>query len=78
MEVWNPDYVNEDGSKGAYMLYYCTSSTAIRSCIGYAISLSFTMEGSCTDTRFSSAIGSVSVPLSSRSEAPGVSSFSSC
>ncbi len=35
---WNPDYVNEDGSKGAYMLYYCTSSTAIRSCIGYAIS----------------------------------------
>lgn len=35
---WNADYVNEDGSKGAYMIYYCTSSTAIRSCIGYAVS----------------------------------------
>ncbi len=42
--VWAPDitynesYVWEDGSKGAYMLYYCTSSTAVRSCIGYAVS----------------------------------------
>lgn len=35
---WNEDYINKDGSKGAYMLYYCTSSTAIRSCIGYAVS----------------------------------------
>lgn len=35
---WNENYVNEDGSKGAYMLYYCTSSTYIRSCIGYAVS----------------------------------------
>jgi len=35
---WNEEYVNEDGSKGAYMIYYCTSSTAIRSCIGYAVS----------------------------------------
>ncbi|MDY5576797.1 MAG: glycoside hydrolase family 43 protein [Lachnospiraceae bacterium] len=42
--VWAPDityneeYVWSDGSKGAYMMYYCTSSTAIRSCIGYAVS----------------------------------------
>ena len=35
---WNPDYKNADGSKGAYMLYYCTSSTYKRSCIGYAVS----------------------------------------
>lgn len=35
---WNADYVNEDGSKGAYMIYYCTSSTYIRSAIGYAVS----------------------------------------
>ena len=41
--VWAPDitynenYVWEDGSKGAYMMYYCTSSTAFRSCIGYAV-----------------------------------------
>ena len=35
---WNDQYVNKDGSKGAYMIYYCTSSTYIRSCIGYAVS----------------------------------------
>jgi len=35
---WNADYKNADGSKGAYMLYYCTSSTYKRSCIGYAVS----------------------------------------
>ncbi|CAH1193025.1 hypothetical protein PAECIP111892_01133 [Paenibacillus auburnensis] len=35
---WNADYVNKDGSKGAYMMYYCTSSTYIRSAIGYAVS----------------------------------------
>lgn len=41
--VWAPDitynenYEWEDGSKGAYMMYYCTSSTAFRSCIGYAV-----------------------------------------
>ncbi|MBD3919825.1 S-layer homology domain-containing protein [Paenibacillus sp. PR3] len=35
---YNKDYVNEDGSKGAYVMYYCTSSTYIRSAIGYAVS----------------------------------------
>jgi len=41
--VWAPDifyneeYVNEDGSKGAYMVYFCTSSTYCRSAIGYAV-----------------------------------------
>ncbi len=35
---WNDQYINKDGSKGAYMIYYCTSSTYIRSCIGYAVS----------------------------------------
>lgn len=35
---WNKDYVNADGTKGAYMMYYCTSSTYIRSAIGYAVS----------------------------------------
>lgn len=35
---WNADYVNEDGSKGTYMIYYCTSSTYIRSAIGFAVS----------------------------------------
>lgn len=42
--VWAPDviynerYVNEDGSKGAYMIYFCTSSTYCRSAIAYAVS----------------------------------------
>ncbi|MGN0484937.1 MAG: RICIN domain-containing protein, partial [Lachnospiraceae bacterium] len=40
--IYNPNYVWNDGSKGAYMLYYCTSSTYIRSCIGYAVSKSVT------------------------------------
>ncbi len=35
---WNKDYINNGGTKGAYMIYYCTSSTYKRSCIGYAIS----------------------------------------
>ena len=34
--IWNPDYVNTDGSKGAYLMYFCTSSTYMRSVIGYA------------------------------------------
>ena len=35
---WNKHYVNEDGKKGAYMLYYSVSSTYIRSAIGIAVS----------------------------------------
>jgi arabinan endo-1,5-alpha-L-arabinosidase len=35
---WNKNYVNTNGKKGAYMMYYCTSSTYKRSCIGYAVS----------------------------------------
>ena len=34
--IWNPDYVNPDGSKGAYLMYFCTSSTYMRSVIGFA------------------------------------------
>ncbi len=35
---WNPAYVNTDGSKGAYMMYFCTTSTYCRSVISYAVS----------------------------------------
>ncbi|WP_240468734.1 glycoside hydrolase family 43 C-terminal domain-containing protein [Gracilibacillus sp. YIM 98692] len=41
--VWAPEifynehYVHEDGTKGAYMIYYSASSTYIRSAIGYAV-----------------------------------------
>jgi len=35
---WNPEYVNKDGSKGAYLMYFCTTSTYKRSVIAYAVS----------------------------------------
>ena len=50
--VWAPDivynerYVNEDGSLGAYMIYYSASSTYCRSAIGYAVA--DTVEGPFT------------------------------
>ncbi len=36
--IYNPHYIWEDSTTGAYMLYYSTSSTWRRSCIGYAVS----------------------------------------
>jgi arabinan endo-1,5-alpha-L-arabinosidase len=36
--IWNEHYENEDGSKGAYLIYYSASSTYIRSAIGFAVS----------------------------------------
>lgn len=36
---WNPHYDNGTGkAKGAYMMYFCTSSTAFRSVIAYGVS----------------------------------------
>ena len=35
---WDADYVNADGSKGAYLMYFCTSSTYMRSVIAFAAS----------------------------------------
>lgn len=48
--IYNSSYVWNDGSKGAYMMYYCTSSTATRSCIGYAVSKSASGPFSYVDT----------------------------
>ena len=48
--IYNKNYVWKDGSKGAYMIYYCTSSTAVRSCIGYGVSKSATGPFSYVDT----------------------------
>lgn len=48
--IYNPSYNWSDGSKGAYMMYYCTSSTYIRSCIGYAVSKSVTGPFQYVDT----------------------------
>ena len=34
--IWNPDFVNSDGTKGAYLMYFCTSSDYRTSVIAYA------------------------------------------
>ena len=36
--IWNKDFINEDGSVGAYTIYYSVSSTYMRSAIGFASS----------------------------------------
>lgn len=36
--IYNPDYVNADGSRGAYMMYFCTTSTYMRSVIAFGVS----------------------------------------
>ncbi len=35
---WDAEYVNSDGSRGAYLMYFCTSSTYMRSVIAFATS----------------------------------------
>lgn len=47
---WNPDYVNDDGTKGAYMIYFCTSSSYIRSVIAFGVSKSIEGPFTCVDT----------------------------
>lgn len=48
--VWNPDYINSDGSKGAYMMYFCTSSTYKRSVIAFGVSKTAEGPYQCVDT----------------------------
>ncbi len=36
--IYNPDYINKDGSKGAYMMYFCTTSTYMRSVLAFGVS----------------------------------------
>ncbi|MBP0968106.1 MAG: RICIN domain-containing protein [Oscillospiraceae bacterium] len=35
---WDADFINTDGTKGAYLMYFCTSSTYMRSVIAFAVS----------------------------------------
>ena len=57
--IYNPSYVWADGSTGAYMLYYCTSSTYNRSCIGYGVSKAVTGPFQYVDTIVYSGFTSV-------------------
>ncbi len=44
--IWNPDFQCPDGTKGAYVMYFCASSTYIRSVICFAYSK--TIDGTYT------------------------------
>ena len=48
--VYNSEYVWDDGSKGAYMLYYSTTSTWRRSCIGFMVSKNVDRDYKYVDT----------------------------
>lgn len=75
--VWAPDitynenYVWEDGSKGAYMMYYCTSSTAFRSCIGYAVCKNVDGPYTYVDTLIYSGFTKASNPVTTTSNNMG-------
>ena len=47
---WDADFVNSDGSKGAYLMYFCTSSTYKRSVIAFAASKKITGPYTFVDT----------------------------
>ena len=47
---YNKDYINEDGSKGAYMMYFCTTSTYKRSVIAFGVSQKPEGPYTCVDT----------------------------
>ena len=47
---WDADFVNTDGSKGAYLMYFCTSSTYKRSVIAFAASKKITGPYTFVDT----------------------------
>ena len=48
--IWNPEYRNSDGTKGAYMMYFCTSSTYKRSVIAFAVAKNIEGPYTCVDT----------------------------
>lgn len=65
--VYNEDYVWSDGTKGAYMMYYCTSSTYKRSCIGYGVSKSVEGPFEYVDTIIYSGFTKNSTPVTTTS-----------
>jgi len=65
--IYNASYVWADGSTGAYMMYYCTSSTYIRSAIGFAVSKSINGPYEYVDTILYSGFTSASNPITTSS-----------
>ncbi|GIP18751.1 hypothetical protein J40TS1_43930 [Paenibacillus montaniterrae] len=58
--VWVPEFKNEDGTEGAYLIYYSVSSTYIRSAIGVAASKTIEGPYQYVDTIMYSGFTSVS------------------
>lgn len=65
--IYNASYEWADGSKGAYMLYYCTSSTYIRSAIGFGVSKSIAGPYEYVDTVLYSGFTNASNPITTTS-----------
>ena len=56
---WNKDYINADGSTGAYMMYFCCTSTWSRSVIAYGVSQNIEGPYDVVDTIVYSAFDNV-------------------
>ena len=65
--IYNASYTWADGSKGAYMLYYSTSSTYIRSAIGFGVSKSVKGPYEYIDTIIYSGFTNGSNPITTTS-----------
>lgn len=65
--IYNASYTWADGSKGAYMLYYSTSSTYIRSAIGFGVSKSVKGPYEYIDTIIYSGFTNQSNPITTTS-----------
>lgn len=65
--VYNEHYQWEDGSKGAYMMFYSTSSTYCRSCIGFGVSKSVEGPFTYVDTLIYSGFTKNSNPVTTSS-----------
>lgn len=57
---WNKDYVNADGSTGAYMIYFCATSNWYRSVLAYGVSQNLEGPYTCVDTLIYSGFDNVS------------------
>ena len=54
---WNEEYVNADGTTGAYMMYFCTTSTWNRSVVCFATSKDISGPFTAVDTLIYSGFG---------------------
>lgn len=66
--VWNPDFINQDGSKGAYLMYFCTSSDYRTSVIAFAAAQKIEGPYTFVDTLIYSGFTDTTVMATSRTK----------